>query len=742
MVDQEEKSYTAQWWLEQISEQEKSLDKEWRRGADKIVRKYLDKRGTEAGGRVFNYNVFWANTGILKAALYARPPRPFVTRMWEDPNDEPGRVASRMLERILEHDLQRDHSDIDESFRLAIEDHLVPGLGQIWHRYEAELEPVEIPAVTDPLTGEELAPAVSAEKVKEERVISEYVHWRDFVWGPCRTWKECPWVCRIVYMTKENLKKKFGEQVYKELADKVSATSREDSQVIKNFKKNRIKILEIWCKETKKVYFCASEFEKFLEEPKEDPLQLDNFFPCPEPLLATHTTESLIPRPDYVMVQDQYEELNELNTRIFLIEKALRVLGVYDKTNGELRRLLSEARENDMIPVENWGYLAEKGGLKGVVDWFPLETIAKVLSELRQQKLDRLQEIYELTGISDIMRGVSEARETAAAQKLKAQYGSVRLQYRAADVARFAEDALRIRAQIVSMHFQPETLMKQSQIELTEDAQFAQAAVQVLKNTGVRQYRIRVAEESLALPDYNAERETRVEYLTAVGQFISQVMPLVENKPETGPYMIKMIQWVSAGFRGAQQMEATLDSAMATMLQAAQQPKEPPPPDPKILVEQMKQAGAEQERQLEAQIEQFRISEESRQAELDRTSEEKITAIQEANKQVIEEMKQQFKSDTDSLKQQIDVISKFFMAQMAGSQEERMTHLEGAYAMHKQVQDQQNAAAEQGKANDTNKALTEALSKLADAFTAERETELVVENGKKRAISRVKKKAK
>jgi hypothetical protein len=676
MADQEDKSkYSAPWWLEQIAAQEKTLDKEWRTGADKIVKKYLDKRATE-GRSQYNYNVFWANTGILKAALYAKPPRPLVTRTWEDPNDSVGRVGARIIERILDHDLQKDHSDIDEAFRLAIEDNLVPGLGQVWHRYEAQLEAIEVPAVLDQLTGEELAPAISAERVVEENVVSEYLHWRDFVWGACRVWQECPWVARRTYMTEKSFVKRFGQEKYDLVKGRFDVPKNKDDQTYKDFVKGRISVWEIWCKETMKVYFSSPGVDFMLDE-KDDPLQLDKFWPCPQPLLATHTTNSLIPRPDYVMIQDQYEELNDLNTRIYLIEKACRVLGVYDKTNNELKRLLTEASENDMIPVENWGNLSEKGGLKGVVDWFPLETIVNCLAQLRQQKQDRLQEIYELTGISDIMRGVSEARETAAAQKLKAQYSSVRLQYRQSEVARFAEESLRIRSQIVANHFQPDSIKKKSQIELTEDSQLADQAIQLIKDRGLSQYRIRIAEESLAMPDYNDERETRVEYLTSTGQFISQVMPLIQSNPETAPYMMKMIQWVSSGFRGAQQMEGVLDQAMAAMQKAAQTPKPPPPPPYQVLVEQARQEGENKRAQADAMLENMKIETNERIAVMEANTKEEIASIQAASAAQIEAMKQGMQVQTTAFIEQIKALKDFVLEHLSQQHEKQMAATQG-----------------------------------------------------------------
>jgi hypothetical protein len=64
-------------------------------------------------------------------------------------------------------------------------------------------------------------------------------------------------------------------------------------------------VYEIWWKPTKKVYFIAKSYDELCKE-VDDPLKLDGFFPCPEPISATMTNDTLIPVPDYVESQDQY----------------------------------------------------------------------------------------------------------------------------------------------------------------------------------------------------------------------------------------------------------------------------------------------------------------------------------------------------------------------------------------------------------------------------------------------------
>lgn len=559
--------YSAKWWIARLQEREKDLDEKWWGAAEKIVERYLDLRsgsGSDSNDR--KYNMFWANVHIMRAALYATTPKPSVTRSNSDAKDDAARVAAMMLERILSNDMECDGSDMHAAFKYGVDDRLIPGMGQVWLRYDAEIEG----------EGENA-------KIIEESAPCDYVHWRDFLWSPARVWEEVWWVARRCWMKRKAFVKRFGQERYNELksnyenASKIGATSA----LPKGFSKGRVEVFEVWCEDTNKVYFENRYFDDHLEV-ADDPLKLDNFFPCPKPLIATHTTSNFLPRADYTMVQDQYDELDVLNDRISVLTKALRVVGVFDKNQPELSKILTGSEFN-MIPVDNWAMLAEKGGLKGTVDWFPVDLIAEVLEKLTIQRQAVIGQIYELTSISDIMRGASNPRETAKAQGLKAQYSSVRLQVTQQEVALWAARAMQIKAEIIGRHFQPATIIAQSQIAFTESAEYADAAVQLIKDYKQADYRIKISEESLSMADYNAERELRTQYITAVGQFLSQAAGLLESVPDALPFLLKMVQWVTSSFRGSSDIETVLDEA----IEMAGKPQ-PPKPDPNAGDNQLK----------------------------------------------------------------------------------------------------------------------------------------------------------
>ena len=562
-------------WMTEIEAAQKETDK-FQKDARRIVRRYLDKRDANQEGES-RVNVFWSTIDVVKSSIYARPPKADVHRLYKDFEDDVPRVAGEMLERLLNNDIEMDGSTFDASSRHAINDWLIVGEGQIWSRYEANFETETIPAETNPMTGELIAEEQSYERLIHEDAITEWVSYEDFLWSPARVWEEVRWVARRVYMTREQLIARFGEEIGKQVPLQNMKPKQPNTQqtAVVNEPWQKGEVWEIWCKTSKNVYWISKGMEKLLDE-RPDPLGLTNFFPCPPALMANLTTSNLMPRADYIMAQDQFQELDEINTRIKWLTRSMKMVGVYNRSAGDsIGRVLQQAVENQLVPVDNWAMFAESGGIKGVVDWVPIEQAAKCIDQLRVYRTDKVQQIYEVLGISDIMRGSTKASETASAQQLKAQFGSTRLQLKQFYVAQFIQEALRIKAEIIMKHFQPETIIQRSNIMFTPDKDLAQPATQLLKETNLNRYRIVVDADSMAAIDWAAERESRLAYLNGLGAFINSAMPLAQAEPGAAPFLLRMIQWGMAAFRASKGIEGVLDHAITAMEQAKNQPKQP-----------------------------------------------------------------------------------------------------------------------------------------------------------------------
>jgi hypothetical protein len=587
----------AQRWSAELEASKKELGK-FHEDADKITRRYLDKRDEwhEETARV---NLFWSTMKVLLSLLYARPPRASVARSFLDAEDDQARVAGQIVQRLLNRSFDDNVSNWDAAVRTGIEDWLIVGFGQMWLRYEVQTEEREQPAELDPLTGDELVPASTYEAIVEEDAAVDYIYWKDFFWSPARTWDEVRWVARRVYMTKDQLVARFGEEIAKVVPLGTLKPRGSNDQTPKHDVWSKAEVFEIWNKEDKKVYWLAKGCEVILDV-KEDPLGLESFFPCPKPLAANITSSNFMPRADYIFAQDQFDELDEINTRITWLTRAAKVVGVYDKSADGIQRMFSQAAENQLIPVDNWAMFAEAGGIKGKVEWVPIEAVVNAIERLRQYRQDKTMQIYEVLGISDIMRGSSKASETAAAQQIKAQFGSTRVQLMQFYIAEWITQALRIKAEIIAKHFQPETIAMRSNIMRTPDAPYAQAAIQLIKDEKLAEYRISVEADSMAAMDWAAERDAAVQFMQGLGAFISQVSPVAQSTPGAGPFLLRLMQWAVAKFRVSTEIESVLDQAIGAMNQQLQNPPQPQP-DPQLLLEAEKIKSNERIAMLESQ---------------------------------------------------------------------------------------------------------------------------------------------
>jgi hypothetical protein len=573
----------------------KRTDEKWINRGKKIVKRYRDERAGTTGGN--RYNILWSNVQTLLPAIYAKAPKAEAVRRNKD-NDPAARCAAEILERALQYEIDH-YPDFDEAMRNAVQDRLLPGRGVAWIRYEQR--EIAVAEGTEP----------SQYEVKDCTAV-DYVYWEDFRCSPARVWGEVTWVARRVYMSRDEVKARFGEMLAergKRAADvplthvpigldqmKDQGATNGDTEAMK-----KAEVWELWDRKTKAVYWTAQGFDDLLDV-REDPYGLDDFWPCPRPLFATQTSDTLVPVPDYALYQDQANELDMLTQRIGRLTQAVKVVGVYDASATGVQRMLQDGVDNTMIPVENWAVFSEKGGVKGQVDWLPLEQVVKALQQCYLAREQCKQVIYEITGISDIIRGATEASETATAQNIKRQFGSLRLRPRQQDVAMFASEILRIKAQLMMDIYSPESLVAMSGIMDTYDGEFVQQALMLMKSEPMRAYRVEVAADSLIELDQEQEKASRTEFLAAASGFLRQAVPAAQQSPEMAPLMGEMLMFGVRAFKGGREMEAAFQKFVDQM----SQPK-PQQPDPEAMKVQAEAQQKQMQMQADMQIEQAKL---------------------------------------------------------------------------------------------------------------------------------------
>lgn len=625
-----------QFWLSQIKDYEREF-KKWETRVDKLLKRYRDEsRNSGSGNATAKFNILWSNVQVLIPACYSRTPRPDVTRRFRD-TDPVGRVASLILERALEFEVQH-YPDYRSGLKNVVQDRFLGGRGTAWVRYEPHFRAAEqqLPEdgvqVTEDVDESDVGGASGPQDVLDyECAPVDYVNWKDFGHTVARTWEEVRAVWRRVYMSRDALVARFGEKLGNRIPLDTEPEDAKKQGRSEGSEKYQALIYEIWDKEQLRAYWASKSLNEILDE-KEDPLKLDNFFPCPKPLYATLTTQSLVPVPDFTLYQDQANSLDILCDRIDGLVKALQVRGVYNAAIPELARLFSEAENNSLIPVKDWMAFSEKMGLRGAIDLVDLKPIYEALTEAYRAMSQVKEQIYEIMGIADIVRGASNPNETLGAQQIKGQFVSLRLKTAQQDVAMFATELLQIKAQIMCNLFAPETLLKIASAQQLSpfDQQLLPQALQLLSQNTLREFRVEVAADSMVEIDEKQEKSDRMELLTAIGSFLEKALPAAVSAPQITPMLMDLLKFAVTAFKAGRTIEGKIDEVADQMAKMAAQPQQPRQ-DPKMIVAQTQaqiapvKAQAEvqkaqasiQQAQIEGQTAQVRAQVEHAQAQAD-----------------------------------------------------------------------------------------------------------------------------
>jgi len=440
MIDQDDDKNSAQPWLDKLAHAERKFN-DWQVACDNIDKMYSDLSRLRDGLRDREFALFWSNIQVLQQAIYARPPEPVVTPKFKDRRPL-YRTSSEFLERCTK--ISFDLGGLDEQLLQCRDDLAIVGRAAMWAIYEDE-------------DGE------------TERVVYEHVDRKDFLHEAARKWSEVDWVARRAWMTCEALEERFGEAA----ADLVAGMRGEAvGKSAGTYLDETSPVWEIWCKSANRVVWVSENCEHVLDD-GEPHLDLDGFFPCPKPAYATLQRGTLIPVPDMLYYKDQLEEVNDLTRRIGALSRAIKVRGFYTG-GGDLgaaveRAIFETADEQVLIPVPGLGELMVKSGGQPII-WLPLDMIASTITGLIELRRQVIEDIYQIMGMSDIMRGVTDAGETLGAQRIKQQNSSFRVRDKQNEMVRLARDLCRIGAEIMADEFDRKTLEGMAQMDLPTNA--------------------------------------------------------------------------------------------------------------------------------------------------------------------------------------------------------------------------------------------------------------------------------
>jgi hypothetical protein len=520
-------------------------------------------------------NIFWSSIETLKPFIYFKAPVPYVER--KNKNNNPVEAAAcEILEKALVWDLEQQ--DFDGVIKYARNDFLLSGLGLTYEKFEPTIEQVAM-AQVDPITGESLE--VQAEILTDAKVTTCYIDPKDLIMDTTnvKVWEDVEWVAQSIEMTKQEVIDQFGKNFAKKLLDGAIEPEKD--------KETETKVYRIWDKKGKRVLYVSEILDEFLRV-DDDFLKVEGFYPFPKPIFATLSNHGVIPTPDYTEIKCMLDELDGINTRMKNTMQALKVSGVYDSSFSELKDLLN--KDTTLVSVTDFQKVREKGGIDGFVGFMPIEQYISALQTLSERRTQLIQAIYEITGVSDIMRGNSNPEETATAVTKKTNFGTLRNQDRQNDFQRFLTDVLKIKAEIICEQFTPELLM---QFANNINPEVFSAAVQLLKTDKLRNLSLGIETDTSFLQSEELEKTN--EAVKTIHEMITAAFQVVSAQPALLPLYKQMIESVVVTLPSARQFNTAIDETFARIEQDLAKPEQEEP-NPEMMKAQadMMRAQADQ----------------------------------------------------------------------------------------------------------------------------------------------------
>jgi len=607
---------SAKAWINLLDESRDTF-KDYNDHCDRIEERLASLARLSNLNRDKEFQIFWANMEVIKPAVYAQPPVPVVTTKFKDRRPVPT-AASEFVERcaIVSFDL----ADIDELMLLVRDDLVTLNRGVAWCRYEDGKD--------------------DDSYYSSERVCIDFKQRRDFLHSISRNWRETTWVAAASYLTRDEARERFHDASGDEYQRAEYRVDKDSQEVGGADARERACFWEIWDKNSRRVVWVAEGCENILDEDKPH-LDLRNYFPCPKPAYGCVQRGSLVPVPDVMQYRDQLEEIDMLTGRIHALSDAIEVKGFYPAGGGEVADAVNAALAiktpgRVLVPISNW---AAFGNTNEVIIWMPIDMISQVITGLVALRKQVIDDIYQITGLADIMRGDTDPRETLGAQQIKTQYGTTRIRDKQMELARFAKDLVEIAVEIMSEKFQPATLIEMSQTQLPTNRMVEQQAREImmqlqaqqqqikmvgaspqgqqmqqaqpemasqaadqgqlqieqgfqaldklrrqptveqvitfLKDNRVRAFVLDIETDSTILTDENQEKQRRTEFVQALGQLLPQLAQMIAADPKTADFCGQVLKFATAPYRAGRELMASIDDLIEQMKAKGDQPQGP-----------------------------------------------------------------------------------------------------------------------------------------------------------------------
>ncbi|MFD9897476.1 hypothetical protein [Mesorhizobium sp. NPDC059025] len=555
-------------------------------------------------------------------AVINSAPAPDIRRRFG--NDDPvARDLAQLLERAIS--VQIDDSRLQTELEAMAQDGFLAGRGIVRLRFMSDFEgggettDDELAKLKD--GGEVDKQPATPERAVNERITFEAISWRDYRHGRAKRWGQRPW---------EAYRHTIACGDYDDFADAELVASQADDNDEAADAGADHEVWEVWERKSRKVMFIAAGDGKVLKQVS-DPLGLSQFYPIATPVQPVEVNGDLEPVNPFAIYRKLADELDSTTKRIRVITKQLKVKGWYGVSPTDVQAVL-EADDNEFVPIADAEVWAKNGGLQSAVLFWPVEKLIVVLAQLYGLRDQTKQAIYEITGISDIVRGASNAAETYGAQQIKSQWGSLRIQKMQRMIERASRDLFVMMSEVIPAKFSLETLQKMTDVQLLpaaqeqtpvmpkpvpqglppeQAAQAQQAAMQeaqqaeqarqaklqhlmqlqaLMREKVATYYRIDVESDSTIRADVTSKKQEATEFMQASAAYFGAVGPMVQQ----GALPMELAVEIFGSFTRLFNLGKTVEDVLDELVKMAKAKAGQPQPNP-----QAEQAAADQKAKAE-----------------------------------------------------------------------------------------------------------------------------------------------
>lgn len=527
--------------------------------AGKASNIYMAEKEIQTKGFGCEFAILWSNVQTLRPALFGQLPKINISKRHKNVN-QMSALALQIAEQVA--DYIADNAFLKQAIMEAVNARLVLGRGQIWFAYRADIQ---------------------GDMVNDEKITVEYVPYKDFGHSVVGQWSDVSRVWRKVYLTKSEAESFFDDN--KRILDKLNFSddadiSEGDLDDADKKKKDSACVYEVWCKDTKAVYFIDKSLGHILLK-KPVATELTNFFPCPKPLYATKAENSLFPKPDYFFYEPQAHLLEKLAEKQRTVLEMIKSVGLYDSSKGSIQDLLT-SEHGTMLPLGDDTILAE-GGVASLFTMLDITQYANMLSVINNAIDVTKSAIYEITGIADIIRGQGQSNVTATTDGIKAKFATLRLSEMQDNVQEFIHDAYMIMVEMGLLCLTPDALDKIVEIEeinrlKTDNPEQIEALMAFIKNIKDFNFKIDIETDSTVKINQDADKADRMEFVNMFSTLMGQA---IQAPKELLPLTANVLKFAVASFRGGRELENEINNAIDNLVKASAVPA-PPKPDPEI----------------------------------------------------------------------------------------------------------------------------------------------------------------